>query len=150
MRMNLHLFEGGHSVSVYADDGATAVADKTSDVAKDAEVTLTITPGTGKKVDEIEVVTGGVEVDMDDYTFTMGEEDVVLFVKTKSSTVYYKVTEECSAVVNDVKQTFHKNTVLVLTPNGVPYAVSVESGGATVTMNDAVQSLINQGILVKI
>ena len=83
MRMNLHLFEGGHSVSVYADDGATAVADKTSDVAKDAEVTLTITLETGKKVDEIEVVAGGVEVDMDDYTFTMGEEDVVLFVKTK-------------------------------------------------------------------
>ena len=39
--MNLHLFEGGHSVTVYKDGGYSAgSASPYSDVAKDTEVTL--------------------------------------------------------------------------------------------------------------
>ena len=44
----------------------------------------------------------------------------------------------------------NKNTVVELTPNGVPKAISVTSGGASITVNDAVQNLIDQGILVKL
>lgn len=150
MKMILDLFAGGHDVTVLADEGLTsATADKTTDVAKDAEVTITVVAKTGYEVAEYVTVAGGVTVDPDTGKFDMGEADVTILVRSKSNNKY-KVTEECMVNVNDNKQVLHKNTILTLTPNGVPYDVAVESGGASVTMNDAVQSLINQGILVKI
>ena len=152
-KMILDLFAGGHSVTVYADAGFTsATASDTTDVAKDTEVTITPVLKTGYELDEYEVVAGGVTIEVGDESvggFDMGEEDVVVYAKSKSNNKY-KVTEECMVNVNDNKQVLHKNTILTLTPNGVPYDVAVESGGASVTMNDAVQSLIDQGILVKI
>ena len=152
-KMILDLFAGGHSVTVYTDAGFTsATASATTDVAKDTEVTITPVLKTGYELDEYEVVAGGVTIEVGDESvggFDMGEEDVVVYAKSKSNNKY-KVTEECMVNVNDNKQVLHKNTILTLTPNGVPYDVAVESGGASVTMNDAVQSLIDQGILVKI
>ena len=154
MEMILDLFAGGHSVTVIADDGFTsATADKTSDVAKDAEVTITPVMKTGKEVAEYEVVAGGVTVTIGDEgvgTFDMGEANVTIYAKSKANNKYL-VTEECWACLNGGTPTvLHKNAKVVLTPNGVPKAVEAEEGGATVTVDAAIQNLIDQGILVKI
>lgn len=149
MKLNLRMFDG-HSVTVYGDAGVTSIsASATSNVAKDTEVTLTVTLETGYEVDEYEVVSGGVTVNPSTKKFTMGESDVVIVLKTKANNKYV-VTEECMASVNGTKVVLHKNVKLNLTPNGVVKGVTVESGGATVTLTDAIQELINQGILVKI
>ena len=152
MRMNLHLFEGGHSVTVYKDSGVTtATPSSDSDVQKNADVTLTLVFGTGKMLAEIEVVTGGVTITETSgtYGFKMGEADVVLMVKSKAANNYL-VTEETMVSVNDNKVALHKNAKVVLTPNGVPKAVQAENGGTVIAMSPAVQSLIDQGILVPI
>jgi len=147
MKMILNLFTG-ISVTCYKDGHMSAFsASPNSSVAKDAEVTLTVTPASGYEVDEIEVLQGGVTIANN--KFAAGETDVVLYCKSKKSTLYM-VTEECSTCVNDTKVTLHKNTVVELTPNGVPKGVTVEDGGADLTVTAAMQELINQGILVKI
>jgi hypothetical protein len=150
MKLNLRMFDG-HSVTCYKDAGASAFsASPYSSVAKDAEVTLTVTLAAGYEVAEYEVITGGVTVDPATKKFTMGDADVVINLKTKANNKYM-VTEECKACLNDGAWTvLHKNTVISLTPNGVPKAITVENGGATVTVNAAIQNLIDQGILVKI
>lgn len=148
--LNLRMFDGGHSVTVYGDAGVSSItASATSDVAKNTEVTLTVTLESGKEVDEYEVVAGGVTVNASTKKFTMGESDVVIYLKTKADNKYL-VTEECMCCVNESKVVLHKNAKVQLTPNGVPKAVVAESGGASVTITPAVQSLIDQGILVKI
>ena len=147
MKMILNLFTG-ISVTCYKDGHMSAFsASPNSSVAKDAEVTLTVTPASGYEADEIEVLQGGVTIANN--KFAAGETDVVLYCKSKKSTLYM-VTEECSTCVNDTKVTLHKNTVVELTPNGVPKGVTVEEGGADLTVTAAMQELINQGILVKI
>lgn len=150
MKMILDLFAGGHSVTVVKDEGISAAsASSSSDVAKDAEVTLTVTAETGYEIKEYEVLAGGVTVNPATKKFTMGESDVVIAVKSRATTSYL-VTEETMVNVNDNPVRLHKNAKVVLTPNGVPKAVIADGGAATVTMNDAVQSLIDQGILVPI
>ena len=147
MKMRLDLFTG-ISVTCYKDGHMTTFsASPNSSVAKDAEVTLTVTPASGYEVDEIEVLQGGVTIANN--KFAAGETDVVLYCKSKKSTLYM-VTEECSTCVNDTKVVLHKNTVVELTPNGVPKGVTVENGGADLTVTAAMQELIAQGILVKI
>lgn len=152
MKMILDLFAGGHSVTCYKDANSTTFsASSTSDVQKDAEVTLTVTPASGYEVDEIEVVSGGVTVELDDgtYGFTMGEENVVLLMKTKANNKYM-VTEETSSCVNDTKVTLHANTVIELTPNGAIKGVSAANGGASLTVDAGIQQLIDAGVVVKI
>lgn len=150
MKMILDLFAGGHSVTVVSDEGISAAsASATSDVAKDAEVTLTVTAESGYEIKEYEVLAGGVTVDPATKKFTMGESNVIIAVKSRATTSYL-VTEETMVNVNDNPVRLHKNAKVVLTPNGVPKAVIADGGAATVTMNDAVQSLIDQGILVPI
>ena len=150
MKMILDLFAGGHSVTVVSDEGISAAsASSTSDVAKDAEVTLTVTAASGYEIKEYEVLAGGVTVDPATKKFTMGESNVIIAVKSRATTSYL-VTEETMVNVNDNPVRLHKNAKVVLTPNGVPKAVIADGGAATVTMNDAVQSLIDQGILVPI
>ena len=153
MKLNLHMFAGGHSVTVYADAGFTsATADETSDVAKDTKVTITPVLKSGMELKEYEVVAGGVTVAVGDEsvgTFDMGSDDVVIYAKSVGGK--WMVTEECKACLNGGAWTvLHKNTVLELTPNGAPKAVTVENGGASVTVDAAIQNLIDQGILVKI
>ena len=150
MKMILDLFSGGHSVTVVKDEGISAAsASSSSDVAKDAEVTLTVTAASGYEIKEYEVLAGGVTVDPATKKFTMGESNVIIAVKSRATTSYL-VTEETMVNVNDNPVRLHKNAKVVLTPNGVPKAVIADGGAATVTMNDAVQSLIDQGILVPI
>ena len=149
MKMILNLFSG-HSVTVYGDAGISAVsASPNSSVAAETEVTLTVTTGTGKEVAEYEVIAGGVTVNPATKKFAMGDADVVIYVKTKANNLYM-VTEETMANVNDNPVRLHKNTKVVLTPNGVPKGITIESGGSAITDSAAVQQLIDQGILVKI
>ena len=148
-KFDLQLFSGGHSVTVYKDAHmTTANASSTSDVQKDAEVTLTLEPATGYEVDEIEVIAGGVTITTEDETtgFVMGNENVVLYVKSKANNVY-KVTESQVVYINGNKTSLTKNTKVILTKQGGISAV--ECDGSTVTVNDGVQSLIDQGILEK-
>ena len=152
MKMILDLFAGGHSVTVVADDGFSAAsASSTSDVQKNADVTLTLTLGSGKMLDSVEALSGGVTITESSgtYGFKMGEADVVIVAKSKANNKYL-VTEECVAFLNGAKTELHKNAKVVLTPNGVPKAVEAEGGGASVTVNAAIQELIDQGILVQI
>ena len=150
MKMILDLFAGGHDVTVVADAGMTTASDSaTSDVQKNAEVTLTLTPDTGYEVKEVEVLAGGVTYNPSTKKFVMGEADVIIVVRTRATTSFL-VTEEIMLAVNDTRVQLHKNAKVVLTPNGVPKAVIADGGAATITLNDAVQSAIDQGILVPI
>lgn len=150
MKMILDLFAGGHSVTVVADAGmTTASASATSDVQKNAEVTLTLTPDTGYEVKSVEVLKGGVTYNPSTKKFVMGEADVIIVVRTRATTSFL-VTEEIMLAVNDTRVQLHKNAKVVLTPNGVPKEVIADGGAATITMSAAVQSAIDQGILVPI
>ena len=150
MRMILNLFAGGHSVTIQKDAHISAAsADSTSDVQKDAEVTMTVTPATNYEIAEYEVLAGGVTVDPSTKKFTMGEADVIIIVRSRLAN-NYMVTEECMIDINGTRTALHKNAKVVLTANGVPKAINVESGGTVISASDAVSSLIDQGILVKI
>ena len=54
---------------------------------------------------------------------------------------------DCMVSGTESKTVLHKNTVVQLTKNGVPKGVTVENGGAVIADSDAVQYLIDQGIL---
>lgn len=149
MKMILDLFAGGHSVSLLKDSHVTTfTASSSEDVQKNAEVTLTVVIADGYEVDEYEVISGGVTVDPATKKFTMGEADVVIYLKTKADNKYM-VTEETMTCVNDTKVTLHANVVYELTKNGVIKGVSA-GGGASITDSDAVQQLIADGVLVKL
>lgn len=149
-RLNLQLFSGGHTVTVRKDDGmTTASASATSDVQKDTEVTLTLTPANGKEVAGVDVLSGGVTIDYDPtdgYSFVMGEANVEIVVRSKANNLY-RVTEETAVYVNNAKTVLHKNTEVVLTKQGG--IADVKCTPQALTINDAIQNLINQGILVK-
>ena len=152
MKMDLSLFAGSYTLTVYNDGNFSATsASPSSSLAKDDLATLTITPSTGYVLDEIEVVSGGATVQDDSGTkkIKMGNASAVIFIKGKLAK-NYMVTEACMVSVNESKTVLHKNTVVQLTKNGVPKGVTVENGGAVIADSDAVQSLIDQGILVLI
>jgi hypothetical protein len=149
--LNLLMFDdpATYTVTVLNDGNFSATTASPASGAKNTTVTLTITPSTGKELAEIEVVAGGVTVDPDDLTFKIGEANVTLYVKGKANNKYL-VTEECSVCINEARTVFHKNAIVQLTANGVPKAVVAEDGGTSITSNDGVQYLIDQGVLVKI
>lgn len=72
------------TVTVTAGSNGSASADKAT-AKKGETVTLTITPAENYKLDEIEVVSGGVTIG-DDNTFVMGEEEVEIEISFKSAT----------------------------------------------------------------
>ena len=149
MELNLHLFDTTYTVTVKKDAGITTATASAASGAKNTEITLTITPASGYALDDIEVIEGGVTVNLSTKKFTIGEANVLLFVKSKLANNYL-VTEECMVSVNDTKTVLHKNAMVQLTPNGVPKGVEAASGGTVIAASDAVQSLIDQGILVLI
>lgn len=149
MKMILDLFAGGHSVTLYHDAGASAfTASADTDVQKNADVTLTVTLADGYEVAEYQVIAGGVEVNPSTKKFKMGEADVVINLVTKADNVYM-VTEECSGSLNGTPFVLHANTIVTLTPNGVPCKIEAANGGQEVTVNAAIQQLIDQNILIK-
>ena len=58
--MNLQLFAGSLTLTTYADAGFSAcTASASSSLAKDDEVTYTITMASGYEFDECEIIAGG-------------------------------------------------------------------------------------------
>ena len=150
-KLNLQQFAGGHSVTVYKDSHVTtATPSSDSDVQKDAEVTLTLVFGTGYELDEIEVVTGGVKVELDDETwgFTMGEADVVLNVKSKKNNAYI-VTENTWVWVNGSGTELKRNMKIEKGANGEIFAVTSTPTALSISA-DVIASLVKQGVLVKV
>lgn len=140
-----------YSVTCQKDSGITTFsASPNSSVAKDADVALTITPASGYELDEIIVAAGGVTpvYDADDgWSFVMGEANVTLFAKSKKNNLY-RVTETVPIWINDSKTVLTKNTEVVLTKQGG--IAGVKATPVELTVNDAIQGLIDQGILVKV
>ena len=146
--MNLQLFDG-HSVTCYRDAGASAFsASPNSSVAKDAEVTLTVTLASGYEVDEYEVIAGGVTVDPATKKFTMGEADVVINLKTKANNKYKNV-ENSDVWVNGSKTALQRNMTLEKGLNGA--IVGVTSNGTAITLSsEIVADLVKAGTIIKI
>ena len=149
-KLNLQLFAGGHSVTVVKDAHmTTASASSTSDVQKDATVTLTLTPASGYEVADVQVLSGGVTIHQDDDTvsFTMGEADVVIVVTSQANNLY-KVTESCNVWVNGTKTALNKNVDPVYAANGA--ICDVNCSPTAVTLNaEIIADLVAEGILVK-
>ena len=152
MKMKLNLFSGSYTLTVYNDGNFSATsASPSSSLAKDDLSTLTITASTGYELDEIEVISGGCTIQDDSGTkkVKMGDASAVIFIKSKKAK-NYMVTEDTMVCINGSKTTLTKNTTVQLTKNGVPKGISVNSGGTVIADSDAVASLVEQGILVKI
>ena len=152
MKLNLQLFAGSLTVTVYKDANiTTATADPASSLAKDDEVTLEIAPASGKELDEIEVIAGGVEIDYSDPTdisFTMGESNVILFVKGKKDNLY-KITEETEVIVNGTKTLLKRNMIFKYGTNGALIAVETTPTAVTITEPSIIAGLIESGVLIK-
>lgn len=149
MKLNLQWFAGGHSVTLYKDAGVTTfTASADTDVQKNAEVTLTVVLETGYEVDEYEIIAGGVTVNASTKKFTMGEADVVIYLKTKANNKYI-VVEDTDVNINGSATHLAKNIQLQTTANGGVKGVTVS--GTAITFDAAVVAqLVADGVLVKI
>ena len=151
MKLDLQRFAGSLTVTVHKDSGiTTASASPASSLAKDDTVALTITPASGKELDEIEVIEGGVTpaYDEDDgWTFDMGEADVVLFVKSKNAKKY-KVVENTPIWVNGVKTELARNMMLEIGKNGAIVGVTCEGTDLNISA-DLIEILVESGAIVK-
>ena len=144
MRLDLQLFAGGHSVTVQKGDNVTtATASSDTDVAKDAEVTLTIAVASGYKP-VYQVISGGVEIDEATKKFTMGEKDVVIIV-TAAPTNVYRVTEECVVNVNGARMELHRNVKLTYSANGAIKEAITD--GTTISNASQVEALLKAGLI---
>ena len=137
-----------------AQDGdvlsGTLTEDREITIAPGATVTLTVTPSTGKELDEIEVVSGGVTIEYgeDSITFKMKSANVVLNAKGKKNNLY-KIVENCDVWVNGTKTTLRRNMQLEKGPNGA--IVGVTTSGTAVTLSsEIVADLVKAGTLIKI
>ena len=148
MKLNLQYFAGGHSVTLYKDAGVTTfTASADSDVQKNAEVTLTVVFASGYELDEYEVIAGGVTVDPSTKKFTMGEANVVIYLKSKKNNLY-KVVESCDVTINGSKTSLTRNMKLETGANGAIIGVTVT--GTEITLDAAtVKQLVHDGIIVK-
>ena len=140
----------GSTVTLYKDSGmTTATASPNSSVAKDATVTLTLTPASGYEVAAVEVLAGGVTIHEDNnvVTFACGESDVVLNVKSQKNNEY-KVIENCEVNINGTKTSLVKNVTAVYSACGG--LADVSCSPTTVTLDaETVRQLVADGILVK-
>ena len=148
---DLQLFAGGHDVTVVADGGMSAAsASSTSDVQKNATVTLTLTPADTYELASVEVLSGGVTLEVSAqgaYSFKMGEADVTIVVKSKKDNIY-KIVENCDVWVNGSKTHLQRNMTLEIGKNGA--VTGVTCNGTAVTLSaEIVANLVNEGRLVK-
>lgn len=149
MKLNLQYFAGGHSVTLYADSGASAFsASANSDVAKDTEVTLTVTLASGYEVKEYDVIAGGVTVNPATKKFTMGEANVVISLKTQKNNLY-AVTEDVVVNINGTETKLGKNVNVLKSANGGIYGAAVTPTEVTIDAATVAQ-LVAAGILVKV
>ena len=139
-----------YSVTCYNDGNFSAFsASPNSSVAKNTTVTLTVTPSTGKELDEIEVVAGGVTIEYGaaSITFKMGEANVVLNAKGKKNNLY-KVVENTYVCVNGTVTNLRRNMTLVKGKNGAITDVNC-SGTALTVSADIIAALVNSGAIIK-
>lgn len=152
MKLNLQLFAGTLTVTMYKDSGiTTATASPDSSLAKNDAVALTITPASGYELDEIEVIAGGVtpEFKNNAWGFKMGEADVVLNVKSKGEAMY-KVVENTFTCVNGTVTNLVKNMQLVVGPNGAIVDVSCTGTDLSSLSADIIAALVASGAIIKI
>ena len=148
MEFNLQWFDDPtYSVTIYKDDGISTATASPAGGDKGDEVELSITAKSGYELAEIEVIAGGVEIDPEELTFEIGKADVVLNVRSKSDSTYM-VTENTFTCVNGTVVQLVKNTTLKYGKTGA--IIGVDVAGTEITMNDAIQNLIDNGVLVKI
>ncbi len=89
--MDLQAFAGGHSITVYKDAKVSSAVVKnqaetetlTTDVASGTVCKIVATYATDYKLDKVDVLAGGVTVNTTNMQFTMPDEDVVLYVRSK-------------------------------------------------------------------
>ena len=154
MKFNLSWFDATtYTTTIYKDSGITsATASPTSGtVEKGATVTISVTPASGYELDTIDVVSGGVTITYGTsaITFTMGEANVVLNVKSKSSTKY-KVTENCYTCVNGgTPVMLVKNIVLGYGPNGDIVELTCTGTDCSSLNASVLAQLVEAGILIK-
>lgn len=153
-KMDLRMFDdpATYTTTIYKDAGiTTATASPSSGtVAKDATVTLTITPASGYELDTIDVASGGVTITYGaSITFTMGSANVVLNVKSKKSTLY-KVTENCYTCVNGTVTQLTRNMVLSFGKTGAIVDVTCTGTDLSSLNADVLAQLVDSGVLIKI
>lgn len=147
---NLQLFAGGHSVTVVKDDGVSAAsASSTTDVQKNAEVTLTVTFASGYELDKYDVITGGVTVDPATKKFTMGEADVVIAVRSKG-TGAYKVVENTVVNVNGTVTKLQRGLIIKYGVNGAIIGVDGDASDLSSLSADMLAALVDSGAVVKL
>lgn len=152
MELDLQKFAGTLTVTMYKDAGmTTASASPSSSLAKNDAVALTITPASGYELDEIEVIEGGVtpEFKNNAWGFKMGEDDVVLYVKSKGSAVY-KVVENTFTCINGTVTNLVRNMKLVTGPNGAIVGVDCNGTSLSSLSADIIAALVASGAIIKI
>ena len=89
--LNLRMFSGGHSITVYKDAKVSTAVVKnqaetetlTTDVASGTVCKIVASYETDYRLDTVYVLAGGVTVNYTNMQFTMPDEDVVLYVRSK-------------------------------------------------------------------
>ena len=149
LEMNLQYFvDTTYTLTLYKDAGITTFTASPDSGAKDTEVTLTITPASGYELDEIEVIAGGVTVNMTTKKFTIGEANVVLYAKSKANNKY-KVVESVDVNINGSKTPLTRNMKIVTGATGA--IIDVQSDGTAITLgSEIIAQLVKDGIIVKI
>lgn len=146
--MKLQWFAGSLTVTVLKDANiTTATASPASSLAKGDTVELTITPASGYELDDIEVISGGVTIDMEELEFDMDESNVTLFVKSKGNNIY-KVVENTPVIINGERTNLVRNMKIVTGKSGA--VVGVECEGTALNISaDAIANLLESGAIVK-
>jgi len=149
--LNLRHFDdpATYTVTCYSDAGYSAFSASPASGAKNTEVTLTITPDSGYSVDNIEVIAGGVTVNMTTKKFTIGEANVVLYAKSKGSKTY-KVVENTFTCLNGTVTRLTRNMQFVVGPSGAVVDISCTPTDLSSVSADILAALEASGAIVKI
>lgn len=151
LKLNLHQFDdpATYTVTCYSDAGYTAFSASPASGAKGTEVALTITPKSGYEVDKIEVVAGGVTITgTTNKKITIDEANVVLYAKSKGSAMY-KVVENRDVSVNGAVTSLTRNMKLVISNCGAVVGVDCAGTDLSSLSADMIDSLVKEGVIVK-
>lgn len=162
--LNLRMF-AAHDITIHYDSGFSAVD------AKNAQE-QTITSSEKNKKVHIRATMASTLVEPDHYVvgplsdaegtfrelsygydFTMPDNDVTIFVRSKANSVYM-VNEDVMLCINDYRVKLKKNAVLEIGKNGMVIDVKLSGGGGTYInrskLQPAIDNLVKTGVLVKI
>ena len=140
-----------YTMTIIHDDHITEVAASPGTTVSTAKIVkLTPTFASNYELKDIkELTNGNVQINVAEQTVILSKNcTIAVTSKLKDK---YMVTERCSVCVNHKLTELMPNTEVVVTPNGAAKGMKkMSANGKLILMNDAVQSLIDQGILVKI